>query len=499
MTHPVAAQRERGPWARAWRVLRWPLGGLAALLLLIVAVALAWVLSNLSDAKPQALPPELAVAPPALPDERNAAWALIGLDAAPGRDAAQAGRALWRHQVALGSLPLLIDEGQRRAHQQAEQSLAGDRIKSRFEGPPLACPEDVGACVSVWLANPAAVAAQRAPLAEFGRRCEALVDAGFGFEEPLPPAAVALRVLPSHDLIAAHCMTWFRSGAAQSLAAGQRGQAVAQLARADTLWRGLYAGSRTLSGQMLALRLAQRSLDTLATLAAHDAALAPALLPLLAPPPDALALIRRWVPVESSARDAAFDDIANSCLVAADVQSLPARSWLQNSADALERWLCRHHIGLQPERTKQRGHDQWLSLLSGLQQGVEARLRERIAQAGASSAPDSPWWSGLTWVNTQGSLLIDLGSAAYEGYLPRHADLALRHEVVRLLVSAQAQGVPAAERAAWSARQDLGANLRERLSWADGGRTMIVRTWAEDSARPGPVARRDAIRISWPE
>lgn len=498
MTHPIAAQRDGRAWARAWRVLRWPLGGLAALLLLILAVALAWVLSNLGDAKPQPLPSELALAPPALADERNAAWALIGLDLASAGDLAQAGRERWRAELAFASKPLPVNEEQARAHLQAGPGSTVERIKSRFEGPPLNCAGDAGDCTAVWLANPAAVAAQRAPLAEFGQRCEALVDGGLAFDEPLPPPAAIARVGSTHALNAVACQRWFHSGAALALSKGQRDGALIQLERADKLWRALLGGSRTLMSQVVALRLARNSLDALASLAAHDAALAHALSPLLVPPPDALALIRRWVPVEASIMAAMLDDIVQGCQSEASWGLVQTETWLQAGVDGVDRWLCRHRIGLHPERTKQRAHTNWVAFLGGLEQGVEPRLHERIEQATVDAERVDAWWTRLRWRNTFGSMLGDTGAQTTVGYLPRYADLTLRHELARLVVSAQLQGVPAAERAAWSARQDLSAGLRERLSWADGGRTMLVRSWAEDMAQRGQDTRRDAIRVHWP-
>ncbi len=66
-------------WRQAWRWLR---RTLLAVLLLLVAVVLAWVATHWRDADAQPRPAELALPPPTLPAQRNLAYTLMGLQAA---------------------------------------------------------------------------------------------------------------------------------------------------------------------------------------------------------------------------------------------------------------------------------------------------------------------------------------------------------------------------------------------------------------------------------
>ena len=45
----------------------------------------------------------------------------------------------------------------------------------------------------------------------------------------------------------------------------------------------------------------------------------------------------------------------------------------------------------------------------------------------------------------------------------------------------------------------LSDTLRPRLRWAEGGRVLTVDTWQQELGITGHDARRDAIRLAWPD
>ena len=111
----------------------------------------------------------------------------------------------------------------------------------------------------------------------------------------------------------------------------------------------------------------------------------------------------------------------------------------------------------------------------------------------AAAGEEPPWWRGLQWRNTVGALLVDIAAPTYTGYLARHADIELQREALAWVVALQAQRVPAAERAAWLQRQALSDTLRQRLRWANDGRSLDIKPWRVGGFDP----RRDAIHFAW--
>ena len=280
---PGATEPRRSGWRRA---LRWGLRGLAATVALLLAVAVAWVLSNLGDAPAQALPAELALpAPRAADDEAaTAAHVLAGLHAAADRDPAAVGRADWLTHRAFWVLPAAQRDppAQQAAYRQTLEQSQGSRLPAPT-GAPWYCDSaggdsTGGDCAAVWIAQADALARQRAAIAVIGQRCEQLLDGAFRFEELLPTLNSLAEPVATHLQGAVRCAGWFRSGAVLAWAQGRRDEALLQLARADKLQRGLLTGSQSLIAQMVALRVAHDTQSTLAALALRDAALAPALL-----------------------------------------------------------------------------------------------------------------------------------------------------------------------------------------------------------------------------
>lgn len=462
--------------------------GLAGLLLLCLGLGGAWLLANREDAPAQPLPPEVARPAPQVPEARNAAFALMGLFAEAGRDPAVAGRALRAAEQAHHEQPLAERQTPAReaAYVQALAAAQGQRLAS-LQGPPAHC--GAADCTATWLAQADALSRQQAAAQVWGRRCEALLDAGFDFEEIWPAMRSLAEPVAQHARAAAACALWLDSTAVLAWAQGRRDQALQQLRRADTLQRGLLQGSHSLVGQAVAWRVSQQVLGTMAGLALRDASLAQALQAILAPPlPDPVAGARRWIAFEAQYGIAALDEMLQRCLT--PDQAVPGlRLGLGERAfQRAEGWLCRHRIGLQPERTRQQAAARWLALSQALGAGWPAAL----------AAAQPPAEQGLAWRNTLGDLLVQAGAGPYASYLARQADVGLRHEATRLAVAATAQQVPPAEREAWARGQTLSDTLRQRLRWAEGGRVLDVQTWQQTLDASSPDAQRDAIHLAWP-
>ena len=166
-------------WRRARRWAAWSIGAPFALLLLLLLLYLAWALSNLNDATPMPVPAELVLPASRVPDERNAAYAVMALFAPKG----------------------------------------SDRFKT-LNGQPWRCAAEGEACVAQWLTHKVALAAQRERGRVWDLRCERLLDAAFEFEEPLPPRLdVRTTSLVSVSGLVA-CEGWFTTGAVLARASG---------------------------------------------------------------------------------------------------------------------------------------------------------------------------------------------------------------------------------------------------------------------------------------
>jgi hypothetical protein len=202
-----------------------------------------------------------------------------------------------------------------------------------------------------------------------------------------------------------------------------------------------------------------------------------------------VAAARRWIGFEAEYGNAALDEMLQRCLTVAQAVpelnvGLVERAYLQ-----VEGWLCRHRIGLHPERTRQQAASLWLALNQALGAGWPAVI----------SLARQPGAPGLSWQNTLGTLLVEASAGATAGHLARQADVPLRHEATALAVAAAAQKVPAAQREAWARQQTVSDNLRLRLHWDEGVRVLKVDTWQQAQGLPGYDARRDAMALAWPD
>jgi hypothetical protein len=469
----------------------------AGLLLLAAGVLLiaAWLPFNLQDAAPKARPAELQLPAPRVPDERNAAYAMVGLLAEAGRDPAAAGRATWAAQKTWMALP----PAQRASAAQARDAAASNALGKTLAAPkgaPLMCDGQRSTCDAEWLAAGEALARQRAGFGAIGERCDKLVDGPFEFEELMPPGlGVDAPIMPWSPM--SDCSRWFRSGALAALARGQREEALTQLRRADRLHRQLWDGARTLIAHMVATRLARNTYDTMAAAALREPALADAMAPWLAAPLDTRVGARRWMVFEANFQRGVVDEFGPNAGSALAFSESPFATLGGSPAGQAVSWLSSRGIGFHAERTRQRIDEIWLRKIGTLQYvwpailagaAVEHRTQTQLAP-----------WARLKWRNTFGEALIDVAEAAYGGYYARHADHELHREATSLVLALQRQRVAPAQREA-TARKLPGVSdvLKERMSWSADGRILTVRPWQSET--PGSVydPRRDAIGFTWP-
>jgi hypothetical protein len=337
-------------------------------------------------------------------------------------------------------------------------------------------------CVAQWIDAADALRKQRDEHALFGARCERLLERDFAFDEVLTAMRSTAEPLALHAIGASKCSAWLVSGAVLAWSQQDRVRAVALMAQADRLNRALLDGSHSLIGQMIAVRVTRNTLAAAAALVVRDPSLAAAIKPLLAPLPDPVPGIKRWMAVEAAFLHGAITDIERG------------EGHDQASGD-LRAWLFRQHIGWHPQRTMQLSDAHWLRAITQLDGGLEAAIRVHASDAADHAGDARP---GLTWVNPVGSALVEINRPTYASYLARHADLALHHEVTVLAVDAAAAGVPAAERREWTARQPLSPSARARVTWSDDGLMLGAHTWQETSTPDRQVPPRDAIRTTWP-
>jgi hypothetical protein len=462
----------------------------AGILVIALVLVLAWLMSNLRDAEPAPRPQALTLQPPRIDDDKNSFYALLGLNAAAGRDPATVGRALWTSSLALAELP--PEQRQQPSGQPAPAGQPGlhDAPLPSPQGVPFVCDADRIDCAAQWIAQADALEALRRVHAEFGQRCEQWALTATLFEERLPPFHGSAAPIAPHAIHASRCATWLLSGASVYWAKGRKAEAVVQLEQAARVSRALMHGSRSLVGQTIALGIARRTLETLTALALRDRAVATALAPVLARWPDQVAGVRSWMASEAAFQRGVVDELSSGCDAVAmgwDPDEAGLRARIAAPAVA---WLCRHRIGWHPERIRSAIDADWMRLLALVDQGLPSAImqfeHERAAQA------------GLTWINTLGQLALNHDTQHYRGYLARHADVELHREMALLALRAQQQGVPAAERSSWAASQPQSAYARGRIAWESEGMALTGRTWQAEFAPSPASSRRSAIRIAWP-
>jgi hypothetical protein len=464
---------------------------LALALLLLIA---AWLASNWHDAPPQPRSAALQLPSPTLPDDRNMYFAFAGLRAAPDRDPSNAGQALWKLQLAR-AVTTRANPFAPAADASANdvENALGKTLPS-MAAKPLACTEHMDACVAQWIDNADALDTQRRDHAVLGQRCERLLDGDLPFEEALAPMRTVAEPLAQHGVGASDCSKWFLSGAVLAWAQRDQARTIALLAKADRMNRALLNGSHSLIGQMIAIRVTRNTLGAVAALAVRDPSLSTALMPLLAPLPDQVQSVKRWMVVEAAFSRGVNAEISAAC----DGLSMPPLADNQPASEVgtLPGWLCRHRIGWHPERNAQAIDAFWLRSIRQLDDGVVASIRAHATEG--ANHPEAGVLDLLTWRNTLGSAVLSIGQSVYGSYLARHADLELHHESTALALKAVAARTPPAQRRVWLAQQALSPLARGRIALSDDGLVLSARTWCEPFGPGAYDAKRDAIRITWP-
>ena len=451
---------------------------LLGLLVAVVVLVAAWLPFNLpyGDAAPQALPADLALPARRLPDERNAAFAMLGLHAERGRDAQRVGLALWAADEAAARPDARSSTGALPADHDKRKEPLGEEARLP-EGAPLRCASESARCVPQWFAGLEALARQRELFGIVGERCDRHFGGAFEFDEPVPQRLTRERRRRLDWAALADCSRWFLSGAVLAAARGQRDIALERLRQADRLQRTVSQGTRSILGASIASRLARQTYDTMAAIAIRDPASAGAIAVLLEAPLDTRDAALRWVPLEAASTRALVD------------LRLPDAP----DHDPVAR-LARLGIGVQPERTKQGINASWQAELVRLRQPwpkVLASAREVVAWREQHSG-----WFSMTWRNSFGEVLAEPPDLWV--ILARQADHELHRDATALVLALQRQQIPAEQRA--EAAKSFAATplLRERLVWEDGGRTLMV--WGEVAQIPGfsHIDARDEIRFTWP-
>ena len=438
------------------------LKGVAWLALAGLLLVLAWLASNhrwvdaRSDAVPAALKPPVAH----MPDERNAFFALLGLDAPEGKDTAQVGRLRW------ASAQLDQPEPDRLSWPKPNPTDAASSWNCRFTD------ED---CTARWREQSQALQVLMDQHATLGRRCEALADPGFVMDELLreplaeigePADQYVARAIPPMTGLA-QCARWLRVAA---VLAQQRGDSTAlrvAVQRSQTFVNGLLSGSRSLIGNVIAWRVAEDHWQMLVALAARQPALTAELIRLAAPLPNEAADASRWIVSEASFSRQVVRELASHCR--AGGLSASSENWM-------ERTLNCSGFGYMPGATQQLFDQQWLRTLE-------------VARAGPLAAvewqpePQKKWLFGYAWYNTVGHILLDVAQPSYVDYFRRQADLLLHHQAALLALQAAAQ--PPAGRAAWLAAQPVDERLRARIR-LDGTEQIGVSPWwkHDQAAKP---------------
>jgi hypothetical protein len=425
---------------RLLKLIGWSL--LGALGVLVLAVA-AWIASNWHDIEPQPAPAALALPTPQLSDAENSFEAL-------------------------------------------QQIHAG--FEAPKNGARMRCDARSADCYAQWSQDLVALRAARQAYTRHGERCDALLREKFEFEERVPTPKGLDVVLPTYQGLST-CADWWLSGAALAVGEKNAVQALALLMQADRYHRALQGGMHSLIGQMVALSVSRKTVQTLMAVALREPGLAQATLPLVAPFPDPAAAARRWMVVEAAFQRSWMQSIGQT----------PYRTPPEEASvlSPLAEWFANRRLGFHPNRTSHDNDARWLRWISQLEGGLPAAARSLAQEAEATHSQG--WIPGLTWRNPVGNIIMSVATPAFASYIASQADLDLHRELAQLAITAQIAGIAPAQRAAWSKMQPLSADTAARLSWSADGQVLSAKTWeAEVSASAAQNPERQAIRIEWP-
>lgn len=433
---------------RMVKVMLWVV--LGPLLLLLLALS-AWVACNgrWADAAPRPVPPALLPQTVTLAPSENAFFDAQGLRAPPDESAHAWGQRAWQGQVAADAPQLALPEGD-----------------------DWRCQPHQADCMARWRGAAAALKAQMAAASVFGERCRALAGRG-AFQEPLPPGWTSTPPatdvpLPLYRPLTT-CLRWLHM---EAVLAPDAARARTAFGQADALLRLMASGTQTLIGQAVTWAMAVRHQQLLAQWSAERPAgevLPPAW---LAPLPSRLLQPRTWMAAEAQFQRAVAIDLGRH-----------GEQLFGSEPNALQALAGRYSLGYLPQLTVQATDDLWREDLR-----LFGRLQGPALVLAVRSRPESvaSWWDALRWRNPVGQIIVEVGRPGYASYALRQADLVLLQAALE--ASQRLNAMPAADRAAWWARQPWDAGIRERLSL--DGDAILVRTWRgeTDKAYAAPVS-----------
>lgn len=430
-------------------VLRRSLKALGWLALALLLLAAAWVASNgpWADDADAPLPPQLAIAAPALLAQDNAFFDQLGLRAPAGESPNAYGQRVWRGEPEAPAEALLALPASADWH----------------------CQPKTQDCIRRWRSAAAELRDAMARAGEFGQRCQA-VSTRAGYDEvllsrqssgPLADKPFGSYPLPLFAGVSA-CLRWFQISAA--LAPGLR-EAQHAWAQADGLRRQVAGGSRSLISHAMAWSWSASQTQLLAQWLAQTpgAALDEAW---LQPLPARVLSPAAWILAEAHFQRQIAGDLG-----------LQGQWMFDDEPKLLQRAMNQARLGQLPHATQRLLDSLWLSRLErlGALQGAALAQQAHADPAGV----ERPLWAQLHWRNSLGHLLVQIGTPAFLSYYLRQADASTHPALLRAAAALNAH--PAADRPAALAAMPLPAELREQLRLETDA--LVWRGW-QNAAEP---------------
>lgn len=429
----------------------------------------SWAAFNnrFADDAPRPVPEALRVPPAALPAERNAMYALLGMSAG-GVDPQTAGLSRWA----------LIASGPSKPEEPAS-TLSWPGSGANGVAKAWNCDAQTEDCIAVWSREAEGLRALLKAHAEIGQRCEAIAQTGMAIEEPLiepvaePKTRGDLMVVRGFNFAwrpAFNCLRWLQVRSVLASQAGDRAAMLGLVKQADALTVAMLEGTRSLTGVTVAGSMARRHWHLVTELAAHDPKAAPELRAMLRPMSPRATDVTRWIQTESRFNRRVMKEL--SCEDPnADLKTLTLDSPVR----------CESRFWAMPNATQHLFDEQWLQA-SAL--GAEGPL----GLVDWKPNLESKMPLGLPrWRNSTGYFIAAVGMPGYVTYVRKQASVLLVNEAARVALAAA--DIAPAQRADWLKSQAMDARLRERLSIVDG--QVVARPW-------DPIEGRTELRYAIP-
>lgn len=429
----------------------------------------SWAAFNnrFADDAPRPVPEALRVPPAALPAERNAMYALLGMTAG-GLDPQTAGLSRW---AVIASGPNKPEEPAATLKWPTSGADAASKVWH--------CDAQKEDCVAVWSREAEGLRAILKTHAEIGRRCEAIAQTGMAVEELLIEPVVEPKT--RGDLMvartfnpswspAAHCLRWLQVRSVLASQAGDRAAMLGLVKQADALTVAMLEGSRSLTGVSVAGSMARRHWHLVTELAAHDPKAAPELRAMLRPMSPRATDVTRWIQTESR-----FNRQVMKEMFCEDPDADLTKLGLETPVH------CKSGFWAMPNATQHLFDEQWLQASALSAQGPLSLLDWKPSL-------ESKMPLGLPrWRNSMGFVLASVATPVYASHARKQASTMLVNEAARVALASA--DIAPAQRADWLKSQSMDARLRERLSIVDG--QVVARPW-------DPIEGRTELRYAIP-